>query len=248
MCELPDPQWIRNFSGVGNEQADHAAENCPLELLVVIGIVAALSLELSGIRRRIQIENQVRLGAHTIWEGRCRGHQVVLMQTGVGKARAEEAIDVLLARYPVSALLSIGFGGGVHPDLTCGDVVVCSSVDGATGGESPAGWSLVGAVRSDDCLQRLAAEALAEQGIRAHVGDALAVSRVIESSAQKAEIGRMFRVKVVDMESYWVARRALGRVSRLLVARAISDPIDYALPDFSGIVDADWNVGPRQVT
>lgn len=213
----------------------------------MIGIVAALSFELDGIRRKIRVESHAQMGAYALWEGRCEGHRVVLVQTGVGRARAEEATDLLLARYPLSVLLSIGFGGGVHPELECGDVVVCPTVRRAAGGEVPSEWLLEDEVHSDARLQRLATEALAEEGIRGHVGDSLAVSRVIGAPALKAEIGHTFHVKVVDMESYWVAHRAVDRVSSLLVARAISDPLDCSLPDFASVVDADWSDGPRRI-
>lgn len=212
----------------------------------MIGIVAALSWELAGLRRRIRIENRVQIGAQALWEGRCRGRRVVLMESGVGKARAEEAMDLLLARYSLSVLLCIGFGGGVHRELECGDVVVCPRVYLATGEASPAEWSLTEEVQSDAQLQSLATDVLSEQGIRSHVGDALTVSRVIGASAVKAEIGHALRVKVVDMESFWVARRALNRVGALLVARAISDPLDYSLPDLAGVIDAEWNVRPMR--
>ena len=125
--------------------------------------------------------------------------------------------------------------------------MVCPRVHLATGEASPAEWSLTEEVQSDAQLQSLATDVLSEQGIRSHLGDALTVSRVMSASSVKAEIGHALRVKVVDMESFWVARRAVNRVGALLVVRAISDPIDYSLPDLTGVMDAGWNVRPMRV-
>lgn len=213
----------------------------------MIGIVAATHWELAELRKRIWIENHVQMGARALWEGICRGRRVVLMQSGVGRARAEGAAALLLDRYPLSELLCVGFGGGVSEELRCGDVVVCPTVHLAQGGRVPAEWTLAGGVASDGSLQSLATGALNEEGIRAHLGDGLTVSRVIASSVLKSKIGRALPVKVVDMESFWVAHLALDRVRALLVVRAITDPLDYSLPDLAGVFDAEWNLRPKQV-
>jgi len=203
----------------------------------LIGVVGALARELSRLRRRVHLERHLRLGPQHIWEGRCRGRRVVLVQGGVGRERAEEAAEFLLDRYPLSALLCVGFGGGVSEELRAGDIVLCPSVHRGAEGSAPGEWSLEGEVRCDGGLTARAVETLTEQGIRFHLGDGLTVSRILADPGMKERIGKSLPVKVVDMESFWVAKRASRRGVPLLVARAISDPVDQPLPDLEGLLD-----------
>lgn len=204
----------------------------------MIGIVGALPWELAELRGRIRVESHLRHGHGRIWEGRCRGRRVILIQGGMGRERAEGAAKFLLDRYPLSALLCIGFGGGVSEELRVGDIVVCPSLYRGAEGSAPEEWSLEGEVRSDKGLIARAVEALTEQGIPFHLGDGLTVSRILADPNLKERIGKGLPVKVVDMEGFWVARQASRRGVPLLAARAISDPVDQSLPDLEGLLDA----------
>ena len=209
-----------------------------------IGIVGALPQELADLRRRLQVKHRLRFGAQQAWEGICRGRRVILMQSGMGRARAEEATELLLDRYPLSALLCIGFGGGVSRELRAGDIVVCPSVyEGPPSGE----WALGPGVRSDKELIAKAEKSLVEGGLRFHLGDGLTVDRIVSDPDLKEQIGKTLPVKAVDMESFWIARQAFSRRVPLLVAWAITDPVDQSLPDMMGILDAGGKARIREV-
>ena len=200
----------------------------------MIGVIGALPWELAALRRRIQIHRHLRFDMQQLWEGMYRGRQMVLVQSGMGRARAEEATTLLLDRFALSELFCVGFGGGVSGELQGGDVVLCGSVYRAGAGADPKEWTLEEGVRSDAGLMTSAAMALGKEGMRFHQGDGLTVDRVISDPGLKRRIGEVLAIKVLDMESFWVARLATGRVGRVLLARAITDSIDHRLPSVTG--------------
>ncbi len=176
------------------------------------------------------------MGRHPVWAGACQGQRVVLAQSGVGQAKAEVAARFLLDHYPLSALLSVGFGGGLSRELAAGDVVVCPSVHCAGEG-APAQ-----AIHADAELVARAIQALgeAEPGVRGDIclGNGLTMDRVVADPDGKSRLGQTLPVKVVDMESFWVARQAQQSRIPFLAVRAISDPVDQPLPAIVGRLNA----------
>lgn len=189
-----------------------------------VGIVGALQRELAWLRRSVQVRERQEVGGQPLWIGTCRERRVILVQSGVGRAGAERAAHLLLDRYPLTALLSIGFGGGVQPGMRVGDVVLCAQVyaGGETTGRQP--------VHSDEALLAQAAQALAARGVPFRQGSGLTLNRVLTDPVQMERIGRTWSVQVVDMESFWIGRLAAGRGIPLLVARAITDTAAQPLP------------------
>jgi nucleoside phosphorylase len=207
-----------------------------------IGVVGALHWELVDLLRHVQVQRRLTVGAQRLWEGQCHGRPVVVAETGVGRLRAERAVTVLLDRFALSALVCVGFGGGTGEMCRAGDIVLCPSVSSAHQGPGLAEWTRGASVRSDDGLIARAADVLRREGIRFHVGDGLTVARLIDDPGTKERLGKTLQAEVVDMEGYWVARQARERVGRLLLTRAISDPIGQPLP---GLIQS--LVGPEEV-
>jgi nucleoside phosphorylase len=99
----------------------------------MIALLGALSQEIAGLRRQMAVEEVVANPVCQIHRGQLREKPCILVQTGIGRRRAEKATQSVLERYPVTTLISIGFAGALTPDLTIGDVVACSTVRGASG-------------------------------------------------------------------------------------------------------------------
>ena len=213
----------------------------------LIGVVGALSWELADLLRQIQVQRRLTVGAHRLWEGRCRGRPVVVAESGVGRLRAEQAVVGLLDRFTLSALICIGFGGGISEELRAGDIVLCPSVSCAHEGPGPDEWTRGAQVPSDDGLMARGVEVLRREGIRFHRGDGLTVARFIDDPRMKERMGKTLNAKVVDMESYWVARQARGRVGGILLARAISDPVGQPLPGLTRSLAAGQEVRSGQM-
>lgn len=212
-----------------------------------IGIIAALHWELADLLRQVQVQRQLTVGTQCLWEGDCCGRPVVVAESGVGRLRAEGVMSALLDRFDLSALISTGFGGATSEGCQAGDIVLCPAVSRAREGPGPAGWTRGTAVRSDDRLIARAVDVLRKEDIRFHLGDGLTVARLIDDPCTKETLGRTLQAKVVDMEGYWIAREARGRVERILLTRAISDPMGQPLPRLSRHLVGQQEVEYRQM-
>ncbi|HEV2460331.1 MAG TPA: hypothetical protein VGS80_18400, partial [Ktedonobacterales bacterium] len=83
----------------------------------MIIVVAALDTELAGIRRHLELADSFYIGEVRMEHGRLGGQDCVLVQSGMGRQRAEQALRAVLAQYQPVAVLSLGFCGAVAATL-----------------------------------------------------------------------------------------------------------------------------------
>jgi len=178
----------------------------------MLAIIGALDEEVSGLRREMAV---TETSAHpTVYFGRCRGgKEVVLARSGVGRERAERAVRAVCERYPVTGVVSLGFGGALTPALRAGDLIVSTAVKCPDAGECFA---------SDPQLVSLAG---------GRCGTGVSVSDLAPDSAAKRQLGVSYAADVVDMECYWVARLAAEKGIPFLSVRAVSDGVDETVPN-----------------
>ncbi len=127
-------------------------------------------------------------------------------RTGMGPRRAQAIAPALRVR-PGSALVVMGFGGGLDEHSDVGDVVVADTVLHPEG-------AAVGCAGAEQL-----ADALAHRGLRVRRGTVASVERVAtgEARTRLRETGAI----AVDMESAWLAAGAGERP--FAVVRVISD-------------------------
>jgi adenosylhomocysteine nucleosidase len=196
----------------------------------MIALLGALEEEVSDLRRQMTLEEIPAIPGCHLSRGEDRGRDVLLAQTGIGRERVEAATKLILERYPVTTLVSLGFAGALVEELEVGDVVICSTVHCATGRIEEA--TRQRSYCSDDGLLRLATNALEGTTARYHVGSGVTVPRIVSSPAKKQELGQAFQAYIVDMESYWIARIASYKRIPFVAVRAISDARRDNLPPF----------------
>jgi adenosylhomocysteine nucleosidase len=156
------------------------------------------------------------------WEGRLpHGGTCVVLQTGVGPARAGDAAETA---PKARAMLVCGCAGGLVPELAAGSVVVADSVcDLATADRFP--------LRS-----MLIPESVRGLGLTLATGRIATAAAVLGSPAAKREAAAAGAI-AVDMESAAVARVAAARNVPLAVLRVVVDTVDDALPP-AALIDA----------
>jgi adenosylhomocysteine nucleosidase len=192
----------------------------------VIALLAAMREEIIGVQKRMIVEATLVQPGWRLFRGEYGKKEVLLVQTGIGKEKAEAAAEFVLERYPISRLISFGFAGGLSPILRVGDVVLCLKLHCKS--NSDAG-SLDG---PDHSLLSLAVQVARERAIRLHLGDNVTVDALVTQPEDKQVLGETFNAMAVDMESYWVARAASARQIPFLAVRAISDTLTQSLPRF----------------
>jgi adenosylhomocysteine nucleosidase len=206
----------------------------------MIIVVAALDSELTGIRRHLELADSLQVGDIQMEHGRLGSQDCVLVQSGMGRQRAEQALRAVLAQYQPVAVLSLGFCGALAATLRVGDLVVCSPVgalltlpSGPRVAPSPVGW-----LECDDALVKQALAVPMPPGARQMVGGScLTVPSAAGPRNVKQWLSENFPSVAVDMESFWIGHLAREAGVPLLVVRSVSDTLSESLPSFEGLID-----------
>lgn len=203
----------------------------------MLALLGALKEEILDLRRQMVIEEILNEPACNLHRGKYENRDVLLVQTGLGKERAESATRHVLERYPITTLISLGFAGALVEDLNVGDVIICSTLHRA------AGWMQEDlnsqSFCSDANLVTLITEALRETMVKFRCGSSVTMAQPVSSPDAKLGLGRSSHAEVVDMESYWIARIASARQVPFMAVRAISDTVRDSLPPFDQILDSN---------
>lgn len=196
----------------------------------MIAVAAAVREELEPLLGRLTVERTTHGPGWHVFEAQCGGHPIVVLQTGVGKAAAIRAAGLLLDRYPVRVLLSVGFAGGLSPAVRVGDLVASTHIheEGL-----PAGFD---GCDPDAELRRLVVQRARSAEMWIVEMATVTVSRLLCTPRDKRRLGLARCAGAVDMESYWLASAARRAGARFVAVRAISDAVDERLPPLDDLV------------
>ncbi|MGT2929051.1 5'-methylthioadenosine/adenosylhomocysteine nucleosidase [Streptococcus dentasini] len=89
-----------------------------------IGIIAAMEQELELLVEKLKHKEQEKVLSSTYYTGSLGQHDVVLVQSGVGKVMSAMAVAILADHFAVDAVINTGSAGAVATGLNIGDVVV----------------------------------------------------------------------------------------------------------------------------
>ena len=89
-----------------------------------IGIIAAMPEELKLLVEHLEMAKKHQLLGHVYHTGRIGHHEVVLVESGIGKVMSAMSVAVLANDFEVTAVINTGSAGAVAPGLEIGDVVV----------------------------------------------------------------------------------------------------------------------------
>ena len=187
-------------------------------------IVAAMRDEVSGLLKRGLWQAETRHGVRT-WRSGERYEQALVAVVGVGQRAATEAADRLLTAERASALVSVGFAGGLDPALRAGDVVLAERIQARRAG--------AGGTRSivpDPSLLGLAERVAGARGLRIQKGGWLTVDSAVTSREEKGRLWQETGAVAVEMESYWLGEAAERAGVPFLAVRTILDTARAALP------------------
>ena len=202
-------------------------------------IIGALKDEIAGIRGRMDVQEVHSAGMGTVFKGTWHHQRILLVRSGIGRKLALQALDHICHQYSVSGILSIGFAGGLVPDLKLGDLVIADTIRD---------------VGTDVCLEEtdlLPVDGLwVERALKLNFPEALVrwqgrvvtIDRPVCKPAEKRRLGKDCAAMAVDMESSVLLRAALKLEIPFLSVRAISDSVDQELIDFSHCIDISGDI------
>ena len=179
-----------------------------------VGIVAAMGIEIAPILLRLEGVRKYAAQGTTIVEGTLAGKLVAIVETGVGRARAQVGAERLILGHRPRWLVSAGFAGGLDPGLSRNRVVYPVEVVNVEGRvfpiTAPPGWS--------------------PPPPAVHSGRLLTTDEIVITAAGKAELHRVHGAALVDMETSAVAATSAQHRVKFLSIRIISDDASTDLP------------------
>ncbi|WP_343782229.1 5'-methylthioadenosine/adenosylhomocysteine nucleosidase [Alkalibacillus silvisoli] len=88
------------------------------------GIIGAMQEELDWLKSQIEINEEVVVANCKFYIGSYGVHEVVLLQSGIGKVNAAMSTTILHERFSPDYVINTGSSGGVEPSLNVGDIVI----------------------------------------------------------------------------------------------------------------------------
>ena len=211
-----------------------------------LALLVALPEEARGILKAGCWSKAASSGSHEIYECRAGGGKTVLVVSGVGRVRAEAATRAVLDERSPSAVLSLGFAGGLVAGQRAGDLVVAQVLilaeDILNGDPKPRISEALGA---DRMLSDKALGVLGTLGLRHRTGACVTASRLVSRPEAKVRLGSDTDALAVEMESFWVALACHERNVPFLAVRAVVDTAERPLPDFLAASELDAGSGNR---
>ena len=211
--------------------------------------IAALQRELSHLEPLLRSQHRARVRGCLLSQGTVSDLPVVLVQSGMGRDRALEGVRAVMESCRPEAVVSIGFAGGVSPEVRCGDLVLGErlyTLDPEAVARNDVSLPDSG-LSSDSALLEAATQLLQDQGIPTHRGDLLTVPKGLGPTL-KRRVGTRFPVKAVDMESYWTGQAVAAEGIPFLAVRAVSDEMDDPLPDYPRFLDEMGGIHPLKAS
>jgi adenosylhomocysteine nucleosidase len=200
----------------------------------VIAIFSALKEEVGEFKKQMSVTGTSRFQQCRIIEGKFSGRDCLLILTGVGKENARQATELVLGKYPVSVLISAGFGGALNEKTKVGDIVVCSRL---INGEEPVPeQDSKETLESNLQLLEALIKTLEDGGMGFIIGTGVTVPFVSSTPENKLALGKKFRADMVEMESYWIAKFAADKKLPFIEARSIFDSLKDDLSLLSEIM------------
>ena len=200
-----------------------------------IAILGAVTEEIAGIKREINISDRVRLDKSEAWFGKYQGRNIVLVRTGVGRKRAQNATQQVIDKFNPEVIISMGYAGALTEGLNVGDMFVASTIFSP---ESDSNSFEMDDPKNLKWLE-LAKKTPPPENVKLKIGRLITVDMVVHTPKAKKELGSRFRAEAVEMETLEIA--LLARVNKIafISIRGISDAVNHELIDCSSFLGSD---------
>ena len=199
-----------------------------------LGIIGAMAVEIAALRENMENVTVTSRVGMEFYEGKLRGLDVVLVQSGIGKINAAICTQVLCDCFGVTHLVNTGIAGSLCAELDIGDLVISQDAIhhdfdlrfwGRPIGQVP-GMDVI-AFPAEEIMRNLALAA-AETVNPGHskVGRVASGDQFICSREQKDKIIADTGAICAEMEGAAIAHTAYRNGVPFVIIRAISDKAD----------------------
>ena len=195
-----------------------------------IGIIAAMEEELKLLVENLEDKSQETVLSNVYYSGRYGEHELVLVQSGVGKVMSAMSVAILVECFKVDAIINTGSAGAVATGLNVGDVVVADTlvyhdVDLTAFGYDHGQMSMQPLYfHSDKTFVSTFEAVLSKEEMTSKVG-LIATGDSFIAGQEKIDVikGHFPQVLAVEMEGAAIAQAAQATGKPFVVVRAMSD-------------------------
>ncbi len=206
----------------------------------MIGIIGAMECEVALLIEKMNNKSSQKVGKQTFWVGNISGCECVVTRCGAGLVNAATAAVIMAAHFSPSAIVNVGVGGGLAPDLDIGDMVIartlcCHDLD----------YGILGDVRgtifypdgeeirllpTDERVSLALLNAARDAGFRCREGVIASGDLFVSSSEKRADIREAFGADICEMEGAAIAQALYSLGVPYAVLRSVSDRADGDAP------------------
>ena len=199
----------------------------------MIGIIAAMNVEMEGLRAHMENPVSETVSGVTFVRGTIAGREVVTAVCGIGKVFAALCAQTMILRYAPEAVINTGVAGTLTDELTIGNLAVSSCVvqhdmDTSAIGDPVGLISGINKIEipADRTLIRRLCAAAQAIGVRALTGCIASGDQFVASPGRKTFITDTFSAIACEMEGAAVGQVCYVNKVPFCVLRAISDSAD----------------------
>ena len=192
--------------------------------------IAAMEEELKLLVENLEDKSQETVLSNVYYSGRYGEHELVLVQSGVGKVMSAMSVAILVESFKVDAIINTGSAGAVATGLNVGDVVVADTlvyhdVDLTAFGYDYGQMSMQPLYfHSDKTFVSTFEAVLSKEEMISKVG-LIATGDSFIAGQEKIDVikGHFPQVLAVEMEGAAIAQAAQATGKPFVVVRAMSD-------------------------
>ncbi|MGT2828314.1 5'-methylthioadenosine/adenosylhomocysteine nucleosidase [Streptococcus hillyeri] len=199
-----------------------------------IGIIAAMEEELRTLIPQLQEVKETEVLGNVYYAGKIAKHEVVLVQSGIGKVMSAMSVAILVDHFDVNAIINTGSAGAIAEGLAVGDVVVANKLAYHDVDVTAFGYALGQMAGqplyfdSDQHLVSVFEQALKKQSLSNKIGLIATGDSFIASQEKIDTIKAQFpEVLAVEMEGAAIAQAAHNIGKPFVVVRAMSDTANH---------------------
>ncbi|MEK4759389.1 5'-methylthioadenosine/S-adenosylhomocysteine nucleosidase [Viridibacillus sp. FSL E2-0187] len=196
-----------------------------------IAVIGAMEEEVELLRATLENTTSTTIANSEYTTGTYKGHEVILLKSGIGKVNAGMSTTILLHQFKPDVVINTGSAGGFDENLEVGAVVISDEVRhhdvdatifGYEMGQVP---QMPAAFKSDEKLRKVAEEAVSELGEHQFATGLISTGDSFMNDPERVALVRSHfpQMKAAEMEAAAVAQVCHQFGTPFVVIRALSD-------------------------
>lgn len=195
-----------------------------------LGIICAMEEELRTLVENLDNASKITRHSYVFHTGSIGRHEVVLVQSGIGKVMSAMAVTLLVEVFSVDGIINTGSAGAVNHELKIGDVVVADKLAYHDVDVTAFGYAFGQMAQQPLYFEssKYFVSELKKAIENPVVGLITSSDSFISSDGRIAEIKKHFPdVLAVEMEGASIAQAATALKKPFVIIRAMSDTASH---------------------